>query len=63
MLLTFGGYNGSNAFTGVYLQFDTSNGVDTVVRIDTNGGANGFTTLVTLTGVLLLQTDTPNFVL
>jgi Ca2+-binding RTX toxin-like protein len=63
MLLTFGGYNGSNAFTGGYLQFDTSNGVDTVVRIDTNGGANGFTTLVTLTGVLLLQTDTPNFVL
>jgi Ca2+-binding RTX toxin-like protein len=63
MLLTFAGYNGSNAFTGGYLQFDTSNGVDTVVRIDTNGGANSFTTLVTLTGVLLLQTDTPNFVL
>jgi Ca2+-binding RTX toxin-like protein len=63
MLLTFAGYNGSNAFSGGYLQFDTSNGVDTVVRIDTNGGANGFTTLVTLTGVLLLQTDTINYFL
>jgi Ca2+-binding RTX toxin-like protein len=63
MLLTFSGYNGNNAFTGGYLQFDTSNGVDTVVRIDTNGGANSFTTLVTLTGVLLLQTDTANFTL
>jgi Ca2+-binding RTX toxin-like protein len=63
MLVTFGGYNGTNAFTGGYLQFDTSNGVDTVIRIDTNGGANSFTTLVTLTGVLLLQTDTPNYFL
>jgi Ca2+-binding RTX toxin-like protein len=63
MLVTFAGYNGTNAFSGGYLQFDTSNGVDTVVRIDTNGGANSFSTLLTLNGVLLLQTDTPNFLL
>jgi Ca2+-binding RTX toxin-like protein len=62
MLVTFAGYNGSNAFTGGYLRFDTSSGTDTVVRIDTNGGANSLTTLVTLTGVLLLQTDTANVI-
>jgi Ca2+-binding RTX toxin-like protein len=61
MLLTFAGYNGSNAFTGGYLRFDTSSGTNTVVQIDTNGGANSLATLVTLTGVLLLQTDTVNF--
>jgi Ca2+-binding RTX toxin-like protein len=63
MLLTFTGYNGSNAFSGGYLRFDTSSGTDTVVRIDTNGGANSLATLVTLTGVLLQQTDTVNFIL
>jgi hypothetical protein len=63
MLVTFAGYNGTNAFSGGYLQFDTSNGVDTVVRIDTNGGANSFSTLLTLNGVLLLQADTPNYFL
>jgi Ca2+-binding RTX toxin-like protein len=63
LLLTFGGYNGSNAFSGGYLRFDTSNNADTVVRIDTDGGANSFVTLVTLTGVLLQQTDTANFIL
>jgi Ca2+-binding RTX toxin-like protein len=63
MLVNFAGYNGSNAFAGGYLQFDTSNGVDTVVRIDTNGGANSFATLVTLTGVLLMQADTTNYFL
>jgi Ca2+-binding RTX toxin-like protein len=61
MLLTFAGYNGSNAFSGGYLRFDTSSGTNTVVQIDTNGGANSLATLVTLTGVLLLQTDTVNF--
>ncbi|MFL6673511.1 MAG: type I secretion C-terminal target domain-containing protein, partial [Massilia sp.] len=62
LLLTFAGYNGANAFTGGYLRFDTSSGTDTVVRVDSNGGANSLVTLVTLVGTLLLQTDTPNFV-
>ncbi|MFL6674307.1 MAG: cadherin domain-containing protein [Massilia sp.] len=62
LLLTFTGYNGTNAFTGGYLSFDTSSGVDTVVRVDSTGGANSFVALVTLVGTVLLQTDTPNFV-
>ncbi|RZI45047.1 type I secretion C-terminal target domain-containing protein [Herbaspirillum sp. HC18] len=62
LLLTFGGYNGSNAFSGGYLQFDTSSGTNTTVRVDSNGGANSFVTLATLTGVLLLQSDTANYV-
>jgi Ca2+-binding RTX toxin-like protein len=62
MLLTFTGYTGTNAFTGGYLQFDTSSGTNTVVRVDSNGGANSFVPLVTLVGTLLLQTDTTNYV-
>jgi Ca2+-binding RTX toxin-like protein len=63
LLLTFTGFNGANAFTGGYLQFDTSSGTSTTVRVDTDGGANSYVTLVTLTGTLLQQTDTPNYVL
>jgi hypothetical protein len=62
MLLTFTGFTGTNAFTGGYLQFDTSSGTNTVVRVDSNGGANSFVTLATLVGTLLLQTDTANYV-
>ena len=63
LLLTFNGFNGSNAFSGGYLQFDTSSGTSTVVRADTTGGANSYVTLVTLTGTLLQQADTTNYVL
>jgi Ca2+-binding RTX toxin-like protein len=63
LLLTFTGFNGNNAFTGGYLQFDTSSGTSTTVRVDTNGGANSYVTLVTLNGTLLQQTDTTNYVL
>ena len=62
MLLTFAGYNGTNAFSGGYLQFDTSSGVDTVVRVDSNGGANSFVTLAIIGNTLLLQTDVGNYV-
>jgi Ca2+-binding RTX toxin-like protein len=62
MLLTFTGFTGANAFTGGYLQFDTSSGANTVVRVDSTGGANSFVTLVTLVGTQLLQTDTANYV-
>jgi Ca2+-binding RTX toxin-like protein len=63
LLQTFGGYNGNNAFSGGYLQFDTSSGTSTTVRVDSNGGANSFVTLTTLTGTQLLQADTVNYVL
>ena len=63
LLLTFNGFNGSNAFSGGYLQFDTSSGTSTVGRADTTGGANSYVTLVTLTGTLLQQADTTNYVL
>jgi Ca2+-binding RTX toxin-like protein len=63
LLLTFTGYNGSNAFSGGYLQFDTSSGTGTTVRVDTNGGANSYVTLATVSGTLLLQSDTGNYVL
>ena len=67
LLLTFNGFNGVDAFTGGYLQFDTSSGTSTVVRVDSDGGANGngngYVTPATLTGTLLQQADTPNYVL
>ena len=63
LLLTFTGFNGSNAFSGGYLQFDTSSGTSTTVRVDSNGGANGYVALATLTGTLLQQADTANYVL
>ena len=63
LLLTFTGFNGTNAFSGGYLQFDSSSGTATTVQVDANGGANSFVTLATLSGTLLLQTDTTNYVL
>jgi Ca2+-binding RTX toxin-like protein len=63
LLLTFTGFNGANAFSGGYLQFDTSSGANTVVRVDSTGGANSFVTLATLNGTLLLPSDTANYVL
>ncbi|HCY62575.1 MAG TPA: hypothetical protein DHV59_07045 [Oxalobacteraceae bacterium] len=63
LLLTFAGFNGNNAFSGGYLQFDTSSGTGTAVRVDANGGANSYVTLATLTGTLLQQGDTANYVL
>ncbi|RJG01265.1 cadherin domain-containing protein [Noviherbaspirillum sedimenti] len=63
LLQTFAGYNGNNAFNGGYLQFNIASGTGTTVRVDTNGGANSYVTLATLTGVLLQQSDTANYVL
>ncbi len=56
------GYNGSNAFTGGYLRFQAS-GADTLVQVDADGGGNGYVTLVTLTGAVLTEADTGNFLL
>jgi Ca2+-binding RTX toxin-like protein len=70
LLATFSGYDGTNAFSGGYLQFDTSSAINTVVRVDSDGLANSdggvdspFVTLVALDGVLLNSTDTGDFIL
>ncbi|MBC7501541.1 MAG: type I secretion C-terminal target domain-containing protein [Herminiimonas sp.] len=65
LLQTFAGYNGTNAFSGGFLRFDISSGSNTVVRVDSTGGADSFITLTTLTtvpAVLLLQSDTANYI-
>jgi Ca2+-binding RTX toxin-like protein len=62
LLQTFSGYDGANAFSGGYLDFAPA-GADTLVRIDSDGGSNGFVTLATLTDVLLQQSDTANYLL
>jgi hypothetical protein len=62
VLSTFSGYNGPNAFSGGYLRF-TADRTDTLVQVDSDGGANGFVTLVTLTNTLLTQADAANYLL
>jgi Ca2+-binding RTX toxin-like protein len=62
LLRSFQGYNGTIAFSGGYLRFDTSNHVDTVVQVDPEGGGKHWTTLVTLQGTLLNPTDVSQFV-
>jgi hypothetical protein len=59
LLQGFAGYDGTNAFTGGYLQF-TAAGQDTVVQVDSTGGGDSFVTLVTLNNVLLVPSDTHN---
>ena len=58
------GYDGSNAFSGGYVQFADSGTGNTIVKIDSDGsgGSGSFQTLVTITGVLLTETDTDNYV-
>jgi VCBS repeat-containing protein len=60
MLQTFTGYDGTNAFTDGYLQFVTSAG-NTLVQVDSTGGADQYVTLVTLVGVSLGMGNTVNF--
>jgi trimeric autotransporter adhesin len=50
----------SNAIANGYLQLGSS-GANTLVRIDTDGGANSFTTLATLTGVTAGNLTSTNF--
>jgi Ca2+-binding RTX toxin-like protein len=58
----FSGYNGTIAFSGGYLRFDTSNHVDTVVQVDPEGGGKHWTTLVTLQGTILTPADVTQYV-
>jgi len=55
------GYNGSNAFSGGYLNFGHV-GINTIVQVDADGGGNNFHTLVTLQNVTLTAANTDNYV-
>jgi len=57
LLMTFGGYDGTNAVYGGYL--DTSSLVNMVVRVDSDGGADSFVTLATVNVAL----DVGDFIL
>ncbi|HVY99180.1 MAG TPA: type I secretion C-terminal target domain-containing protein [Dongiaceae bacterium] len=61
LLTGFTGYNGSNAFSGGYLNFQNTGG-NTVVQVDADGGGNGYSTLVTLLHVTLTAANTDNYV-
>ena len=61
LLAGFSGYDGTNAFSGGYLEFSAS-GSNTVVKVDADGGGDNFQTLVTITKVTLTETDTANYV-
>jgi len=61
LLSGFTGYNGSNAFSGGYLNFQNTGG-NTVVQIDADGGGGNYTTLVTLQHVTLTTANTDNYV-
>jgi hypothetical protein len=62
LLATLSGYSAADAFSGGYLQFVDS-GSDTLVQVDSDGGADSFETLLTLNGVHLSSSDTGDFVL
>jgi hypothetical protein len=53
------GYDGTNAFTGGFLDLQVS-GANTNVRIDANGGGDMFVTLAVLDNVTLTSGDTLN---
>jgi Ca2+-binding RTX toxin-like protein len=62
LLRSLPGYNGTIAFSGGYLRFDTSDHVNTVVQVDPDGGGNHWTTLVTLAGTTLNPSDVTQYV-
>ncbi len=58
LLASFSGCTGLNAFTGGYLRLIGDGAGGTIVQVDSNGGANGYVTLVTLTNTILSASDT-----
>lgn len=56
------GYVGSDAFADGYVEF-TQSGANTLVRIDANGGGDGFQLLTILTNVTLSSADISNYLL
>jgi Ca2+-binding RTX toxin-like protein len=62
LMTSIGAPHDPTAFDGGYLQFAQANG-NTLVQVDSDGGADSFETLATLNGVLLNSTDTGDFIL
>lgn len=62
LLTSVGAPHDSTAFSGGYVQFVQSGG-NTLVQVDSNGGANSFLTVATLIGQSLTQADMLNYVL
>jgi len=63
LLTSIGAPHDSTAFSNGWLNFDTSSGINTVVQVDSNGGADSFVALATLTNQLLAQPDIAHYVL
>jgi hypothetical protein len=61
LLTSIGAPHDSTAFTGGYLRFLQTSGVNTLVQIDANGGGDGYMTVATLIGQSLTQADTLNY--
>jgi Ca2+-binding RTX toxin-like protein len=53
----------TDLFTDGYLDFDITNGTDTLVKVDVDGGMNSAIVLATLVNVQLTQADTSNYLL
>jgi Ca2+-binding RTX toxin-like protein len=62
MLRSLPGYNGTIAFSGGYLRFDTSDHVNTVVQVDPNGGGRNWVTVVTLLQATLNPSDLSHYI-
>lgn len=56
------GYAGTDPFADGFLSFFQS-GTDSLIQLDADGGGDGFLDLVTLSNVVLTQTDTSNYVI
>ena len=57
------GPHDATAFSGGYLQFDTSSGADTDILFDADGGADEYVPVVTLVGTTMTESDTDHYVL
>jgi Ca2+-binding RTX toxin-like protein len=62
LLRSFPGYNGTIAFSGGYLRFDSSDHANTVVQVDPDGGGKHWQTLVTLSQTILTPADLSHYV-
>ena len=62
LLTSIGAPHNGTAFSAGWINFMAS-GPNTVIQVDSNGGANSYVTLATLNNVLLAQADTANYVL
>ena len=63
LLDSLGAPRDARVFSEGWLDFDTSSGTDTSIRLDTTGGGDNYVEIISLTGVLLAETDTANYLL